>query len=228
MKRTFFLAVLMLLAACGRPLTSNERAFTAATYGPGFPVEKVRLNDSLIVGGITYKRPIRPRLTCTERIWPPSKGETVTVAPGAMVAFHTAYFRNDLYRKDFLPAFPKAMDLLDTMLFAHEMTHVWQWHQRKRTGYHPLKGAGEHSGNPDPYLFDPDTKIGFLDHGYEQQGAIVEEYVCCRLLDPDAPRTTRLRKMIGADMPLESLDKILQSPIVRIPWKDAQIKGICR
>lgn len=228
MKRALTLLTLIILTACGRPLTMNERAFTAATFGPDFPTERVRLNDDLMFGEVTYKRPIRPRLTCSERIWPPSKGETVTVAPGAMVGFHTAFFRPDLYRKDFLPDYPQQFDLVNTMLFAHEMTHVWQWANRARTGYHPFKGAGEHSGNPDPYLFDPDTKISFLDHGYEQQGAIVEEYVCCRLLDPDAPRTTRLRDMISAEMPLQRLDNLLQSPRVQIPWRGAEISGICR
>ena len=113
------------------------------------------------------------------------------------------------------------------MLFAHEMTHVWQWQNRKRTGYTPLKAATEHQTHVDPYLIDPDTSAQFLDHGYEQQGAIVEEYVCCQLLDPEAPRTARLRAMISEAMPIGGLDAALTGTDVVIPWKGAEIENIC-
>ncbi|SDN45508.1 hypothetical protein SAMN05216196_101589 [Lutimaribacter pacificus] len=226
--RALILSALLFLAACGRPMTENEIAFARAIHGGQVDPARVRFHNGLIAGAFTYRRPVRPRLTCMERIFPPPGGETVTVSPGAAVAFNRAFYRRDLYRDDFMADFPERIDLLNAMLMAHEMVHVWQWQNRGRTGYHPLKGMGEHAGNPDPYLFELDTRTRFLDHGYEQQGAIVEEYVCCRLLDPQAPRTGRLRAMIGAEMPVGNLDAAIGRPQVILPWPGAQTRGICR
>ncbi|EPX79628.1 hypothetical protein Salmuc_05568 [Salipiger mucosus DSM 16094] len=219
---------LIVLAACGRPLTVNERAFAAAIQGDDTNLSRVRFHDGLAAGSVTYRRPIRPRLTCMERIWPPSQGEVVTVAPGAMALFNHVFYREDLYLEDYMAAYPEAVDLYAAMLMAHEMTHVWQWQNRRLTGYSPLKAATEHGVSEDPYLFDPDTRASFLDHGFEQQGAIVEEYVCCHLLDPEAPRTSRLRDMISEVMPVAGLEEALRAPDVYIPWKDAKTERICR
>jgi hypothetical protein len=111
------------------------------------------------------------------------------------------------------------------MLLAHEMTHVWQWQNRDLTGYHPLKAAFEHIASPDPYLFDPDTPADFLSFGYEQQGAIVEEYVCCRTLAPQAERTHRLHDMLAAVMPVAPIPQT-RDPVL-LPWNGVEIEGIC-
>jgi len=226
--RAALLLVCLLIAACGRPMTPNEMAFTRAAYGDQINPERIRFHNGLVAGAFTYQRPVRPRLTCMERIFPPSRGETVTVSPGAAVIFNRVFYRDDLYRDDFMANFPEQIDLLDAMLMAHEMVHIWQWQNRDRTKYHPLKAVNEHSGNPDPYLFDLENDARFLDYGYEQQGAIVEEYVCCRLLDPDAPRTARMRTMISAEMPIERLEQVISRPQVSIPWAGAETRGICR
>lgn len=221
--------LLLFLAACGRPLTPSERAYLADLQGSQTNPERIRIVDGHFAGSVTYRIPVRPRTTCQERIWPPMDGaRTITVAPAATVLFNTVLVREDLFRADFLDGYPERVDLLDAMLFAHEMTHVWQWQNRARTGYTPLKALREHAGQADPYLFDPDNTRGFLDYGYEQQGSIVEEYVCCRLLDPEAPRTSRLRDMIGRHMPIQSLDDALDAPEIRVPWRGVQTEGICR
>lgn len=217
------------LSGCGRPLTTSEMAFLQAVQGNQFDPKPVRVINGHFAGSATYQIPVRPRTTCQERIWPPqSEAKTVTVSPAASVVFNKMLYRKDLYAEDFLPGWPDKIDLFYTMLFAHEATHVWQWQNRARTGYHPLKAIQEHTNSADPYLFDPDNTKGFLDYGYEQQGSIVEEYVCCRLLDPDAPRTARLRAMIGQEMPIEGLDRALGQGTVRLPWDGVQLKGICR
>ncbi|MDU8912424.1 hypothetical protein [Aestuariicoccus sp. MJ-SS9] len=226
--RMTLILMLCLLAACGRPLTEGETAFADALAGPAVDTASVRFHNGHFAGSFTYTRPVRPRLTCQERIFPPSDGETVTVSPGAMVLLNTVLFRRDLYRDDLMPGFPGLIDLADAMLVAHELAHVWQWQNRAETGYHPLKAAREHRDSPDPYLFEPDTEGDFLTYGYEQQGAIVEEYVCCRLLDPQAPRTARLRDMISRHMPVDRLEQALDRPLVRLPWSGAEPRGICR
>ena len=116
--------------------------------------------------------------------------------------------------------------LIAAMLLAHEATHVWQWQNRKVTGFSPLKAASEHGFQRDPYLFEIDGNPAFLDFGYEQQGSIVEEYVCCRALAPQAPRTKRLHDLIGQVMPVSALPQSRQHD-VRMPWDGVTLDGIC-
>jgi hypothetical protein len=54
----------------------------------------------------------------------------------------------------------------------------------------------------------------------------VEEFVCCRALAPQAPRTKRLHALISQVMPVAPLPARPQSD-VRLPWDGVQIKGIC-
>ncbi|MCC7319415.1 MAG: hypothetical protein IT542_00395, partial [Rubellimicrobium sp.] len=194
----------LLLAGCtGRPLTPSERAFLDTVQGDTLDPSAVRIHDGLAQGA-PVRVPPRPRLTCQERLFPPRETPFLST-PGAMALFQSVHVRDDLYAADFTRRDwngEELPDLLDVMLLAHEMTHVWQWQNRALTGYHPLKAAFEHVGNPDPYLFDPDTRADFLSFGYEQQGSIVEEFVCCRTLAPDAARTQRLFEMIAAVMPV--------------------------
>lgn len=221
------LLALLLLAACGRPVTPAERAFLDSLHGDTLDTTDVRLHD-----GLAFVAPVevppRPRLTCQERLFPP-RDTAFLSSPGAMTIFQSIHFRPDLWREDFAQADwqgETVLDLLDAMLLAHEMTHVWQWQNRDRTGYHPLKAAYEHVGSPDPYLFDPDSRADFLSFGYEQQGSIVEEYVCCRTLAPDAPRTRRLHEMLAAVMPVAPIESIRVDGVL-LPWDGVQIEGIC-
>lgn len=227
--RLIALFALLILTACGRPLTPAETAYLQAIHGDQVDRGKVRLIDGNPVGSVTYKIPARPRTTCQERIWPPvTESKEITVSPAATVLFDTILIRDDIYREDFLKGWPEQVDLIDAMLLAHEVTHVWQWQNRKLTGYTPLKAVREHTISRDPYLFDTEETRDFLAFGYEQQGSIVEEYVCCRLLDPQAPRTGRLRGMIGKYLPVGRLDAAIGRPRVILPWDGAQTKGICR
>ncbi|MBW7921291.1 MAG: hypothetical protein H3C51_04240 [Rubellimicrobium sp.] len=222
------LVALFLLAACtGRPLTPSETAFLATIQGDTLDTGRMRLAGDL-ARGAPVEVPPRPRLTCQERLFPP-RVEPALSSPGAMTIFENVHVRPDLWREDFTRtewqgrAVP---DLLDAMLLAHEATHVWQWQNRALTGYFPLKAAFEHVGNPDPYLFDPETRADFLSFGYEQQGAIVEEFVCCRTLAPDAERTQRLFDMISKVMPVARYSDLADEGIL-LPWSGVEIDGIC-
>lgn len=222
------LLALLTLAACGRPLTVNERAFAASLMGDALDMDRVRLVDGAPVGAVTFHRKPRPRVTCRELILPPVTEAIVTSKPAAVTLFNTVYFAKDWYVPDYLRGYPDRLPLSAAMLFGHEMVHVWQWQQRGRTGYNPLKAAKEHGRSPDPYLFDLETSVGFLDFGYEQQGSIVEEYVCCRALAPDAARTKRLHEMLSKELPLSDLPKNgRRERDVLLPWKGAELNGIC-
>ncbi len=225
----FLVFLLVWLTACGRPLTPNETAYLRAIQGGQIDPRSMRLTNGHFAGSYVYTIPVRPRTTCQERIWPPvPEGLTTEVSPAATVIYNHVLLRKDIYRPDMMQGWPEEVDLFSAMLFAHEATHVWQWQNRARTGYTPLKALREHTLSEDPYLFDPDSDRQFLEFGYEQQGSIVEEYVCCHLLDPDAPRTARLRRMISREMPIDGLDAALGLPKIRLPWAGAEVEGICR
>lgn len=223
--RWVVLLSLMLLTACGRPLTPAEKSFATQVHGDTLNTARIRFHNGAIIGSTTYKRQKRPRLTCRERILPEPKSETVTVSPAAVAVFNRIFYAHDWYAEDFLPQYPEKMSLVHAMLFAHEITHVWQWQNRAQTGYSPLRSAAEHQMADDPYLFDIETEARFLDYGYEQQASIVEEYVCCAALDPQAPRTKRIAGMLRGAFPLGRLH-IPQDVI--LPWDEAETRGICR
>ncbi len=225
MLRALFL--ILVVAACGRPLTETERSFASRLHGAALDLDRVRLVEGAPVGAVTFHRKPRPRVTCRERILPPTKEEIVTAKPAAVTLFQKVYFTKGWYLDDYLPDFPQRMNLVAAMLLAHELTHVWQWQNRQVTGYHPLRAAAEHGASDDPYLFELETSPDFLDYGYEQQGAIVEEYVCCRALAPEAARTKRLHGMLSAAFPVSDLPHSTRESDVLLPWKGAEIAGIC-
>ena len=157
---------------------------------------------------------------------PPPTTEIVTAKPAAVALWQRVLFDRDWYLDDYVPAYPDEINLVAAMLLAHELTHVWQWQNRERTGYSPLRAAREHRFADDPYLFDVSGERRFLEFGYEQQGSIVEEFVCCRALDPQAPRTKRLHALISQEMPVQPLPARRQSD-VRLPWDGVELEGIC-
>ncbi|MEM6589944.1 MAG: hypothetical protein AAF641_15970 [Pseudomonadota bacterium] len=223
--RISLLIALILLSACARPLTSEEKSFAKQIHGDTIDVTRIRVRNGALVGETTFKRQKRPRLACRERILPEREEEIVTVSPAALVLYNDVFYARDWYEPNFLPEYPQAMSLFHVMLFAHEITHVWQWQNRAATGYTPIKSASEHTRSDDPYLFDLNTSARFLDYGYEQQASIVEEYICCKALDPAAPRTERLATMLRGAFPLGDL-RIPETVI--LPWDEAETKGICR
>ncbi|MBA85337.1 hypothetical protein ACSSNL_02280 [Thalassobius sp. S69A] len=220
------LLIFVILGGCGRPLTPNEIAFADTLFGPQIDTQKVRFVNGHMARAFTVRYQTRPRVTCMERVFPPPKEEYFTTSPGAIAVFNKVFFRKDMFLPDYGYAVQGRGNLYALMLFAHEMTHIWQWQNRDRTGYHPLKAASEHKPGHDPYLFDLDSQPEFLSFPYEQQAAIVEEYVCCRALAPQAPRTQRLHGMIAREMPLARIDSLVKDHAF-VPWKGAKQRGIC-
>ena len=226
MRVCVLLLCLMAIAACGRPLPQNERAFLTTIHGADLELDRMRLNNGAPTRSVTFKRKPRPRTTCRELILPPQTEAIVTTKPAAIALYNTVLFDKDWYLEDYLPEYPDRIGLIAAMLLAHEATHVWQWQNRKVTGFSPLKAASEHGFQRDPYLFEIDGNPAFLDFGYELQGSIVEEYVCCRALAPQAPRTKRLHDLIGQVMPVSALPQSRQHD-VRMPWDGVTLDGIC-
>lgn len=207
-------------------MTETEIAFAQTIHGDTLDTGQVRIVDGAPTRAVTFRREPRPRTTCRERILPPAKSEIVTAKPAAVALFNHLLFDKDWYLDDYLPDYPDQIGLVAAMLFAHELTHAWQWQNRRETGYSPLRAAFEHGGADDPYLFDLQTQVKFKDFGYEQQGSIMEEFVCCRALDPTAPRTARLHALVAQAMPVAPLPQS-RPHTVGLPWEGVQIAGIC-
>lgn len=224
-----FLAVVMVfaLAACGRSLTPSEQAFMAELQGDSFDPAGVRITrNSLIgLGSVTY--PVRPRTTCRERIAPPPESDVITGSTAGVVLFRTLHARPDFFLDDYIAREDGALNLVSAMFFAHEMTHIWQWQNRETTDYHPSRAFAEHLRTEDPYLLDGESNFDFLDYGYEQQASLVEEYVCCRALDPDGARTERLRVLLSDYMDINAELRFLDEVDILVPWDGVETRGIC-
>ncbi|MCB1360491.1 MAG: hypothetical protein H6899_03505 [Rhodobacter sp.] len=222
MRRTLAL-LLLLLAACGRPLTPHEADLAQRLFGESLDPVPVRLHDTSLVGLTEHRFATRPRTTCRERLGPPPTAPYETGRIAGVALGNHLHIRPDVFRPDFARRADGALPLAAAMFLAHELTHVWQWQNRRLTGYSPLRVGAEHRPGVDPYLFDPATNAHFLDYGYEQQASLVEEYVCCMALDPDGARTTRLHTLLSQVMEPRDLPR---GPI-SLPWNGAETRGIC-
>lgn len=221
------LLILLVLAACGRPLSPAETTFAKAFHGPAIDTSQVKLTRQPLIKLYRATVPIPPRLTCADKLFPPTDATTYTGSPGATVLFNTIHVNPDAYARDYLPEYPQIANIRAAMFLAHEFVHIWQWQNRDLTGYHPLKAAAEHQASPDPYLFDLDTQTDFLDFGYEQQGAIAAEYTCCAALAPVAPRTKRLHDLLAVYFPIQNLTKALPDTRFPLPWAGAAKENLC-
>ncbi len=222
------LITLLLVTACGRPLSTGESEFAATIFGPELQTQNVRVAPFPGLELLTQRIPERPRIACRELIWPAPETTDgmVETFTAAFVTFNRINMASRFYWPDYLPEYPDKISLPAAMLIGHELTHVWQWQNRARTGYHPLKAVSEQITSVDPYLLELDTTADFLRFPYEQQGAIVEEYICCRSLDPNGQRTRRLYDLLKSAMPVEAIENISR-PEVILPWQEAETAGIC-
>ena len=222
-----FLLILMLVSACGRPLTPDEKAFVSTVQGPAIDVTQVTLHGINPLYAFRLTRPPRPHITCRERIFPPET-EPVEARVAATVLWNRIFFAKPFYRNDFLSHSSESADLPTRMFLAHELTHVWQWQRRDLTGYSPFRVAREHVPGGDPYVFDLSDERPFLSYPYEQQAGLVEEFVCCRALDPDAPRTERLYHLLSPVFPAIARREVVRESNNTRVNRTPPRRGICR
>ncbi len=221
------LAFLLLAACAARPLTEAELAFSDTVLGPALDPAEVRITRGAVVGLLPATVKPKPRDTCRSRLSPPLSKPRQGTFP-AMAIEDTIFYTRKFWRDDFLKGYPEEMDLREAMRLAHELTHAWQWQARELTGYHPLRASMEHIEKDDPYLVDIDPGRRFLDYGYEQQGVIIEEFVCCRALDPDAPRTEMLHGLVTQVFPAAARRIDTPQSGIRLKWEGVKTEGICR
>ena len=213
----------LLMTACARPMTPAERALVAPLHGATLDAGRVAIQTQPGLDLLPIAYDARPRVTCRERIGPPETGRVVG-RTGGLVLFERLLLAPVVALPDFAATDRDGrIDLAAAMFFVHEMTHVWQWQNRAVTGYHPLRVVGEQVTIDDPYLFD-EAETHFLDHGYEVQASLVEEYLCCAVLHPDGARTHRLKRLLRQALPVAEPRRITRPATV--PYAE-DLDGIC-
>ncbi len=203
------------LAGCARPLTENERRFAADVIGPTLDVDAVRIARGF---GPLPPAPVAPD---TSDLYPVAQENTVTGLctraapeprsgpPPGWALWNRVHFSQDFYRADLAPAWPEAARFPQALVLAHELVHVWQWQNRRITGYGPTRAALESMLNMDPYFYVPGPDASFLKFGFEQQAALMEDYLCHALYDPAASRRAELRPLLAPYFPLDRIDAAL-------------------
>ena len=211
------MAALGVLGACSRGLTPSETEVAEALFGDTLDTGAVTVTVGLGLLPLPPDRPADPaaesaapakapdgiceRTRSTKRVWR---------SPAAFVLWNDVHFDERFYAADTFRGFPESVPYPSSLIMAHELVHVWQWQNRDRTGYTVAESAGETAANVDPYWFDPAEASEFLSFGYEQQGALVQDFVCYALFDRDDPKfgevAAILRPVLPVDRFLAKLD----------------------
>ncbi len=208
MLRVCLLLGALLLGACGRPLTDNEAQMARDIFGEEIDTEQVRIAKDF--GFVPPPRSATVKLQraklredpCTRQPTPPR-----TEAPPGFAIGNTVFLREGFYQADAGLFWPEAFVVPQSFVFAHEMVHVWQWQNRDKTGYSPLRAVGEALPGRDAYYFESTEGFRFEDFGFEQQASIVEDYLCHAYLDPANPRRAELRAVLAPVLPIGELDE---------------------
>lgn len=205
------LALLALLAvsACARPLTPTETMVAKSLFGPSLDTSRVTVTAG--IGALPLPQPRRAagpgmseareapddicvRKRSTRRHW---------TWPAAFVLREEVFFSYDFYLADTFAGFPESVPYPTALIMAHELVHVWQWQNRAETGYTVQGSAGETLESVDPYWFTVDRNAEFLKYGYEQQGAIVQDFVCYALFDAEDPELDELAALLRPVLPVD-------------------------
>lgn len=218
MTRALLLSFLM-LSACARGLTDNEVMFAKSLFGDTLDTDEVRVMAGLGVTPLPLPPKPDPAAVPGEVRKPPddlcvrkpSPRRYYFTWPAAFVVNSDMFFSYRWYSPDAFAGVPDSVPFPGSVLMAHELVHVWQWQNRERTDYTPLKGGQESWADRDPYFFEAQAGAEFLSYGYEQQAAMVEDFVCYAFFDPHDPELDRiagiLRPFFTVDAFLESLGR---------------------
>lgn len=210
------LASLVLLAACARPLTSNETLAAKALFGDTLDAEAVTVRAG--VGILPLPREPRPAPDAEARpaVSPPpglcdrkQSTQRYWTWPAAFVLNNDVFFSYDYYPHDAFRGFPRSVPYPASVIMAHELVHVWQWQNRAITNYSPTRAGGETVENVDPYWFADADATEFLSYGYEQQGALVQDFVCYAIFDSANPRLRELAAILRPVLPVDDFLALL-------------------
>ena len=197
------------VTGCARPLTQAEESFARDLFGSDLDVSKVE-----VAQGVGILPLYRTEVSQTTRVQGTDKACLRTPQPrGAQppqaFAFHNrVHFETGLYSSDMVINWPDQLRVPQALVLAHELTHVWQWQNRARTGYSPRRAVAESWRLADPY-FSGAGEAAFLSLGYEQQAAIVEDFVCFTFANAGHPRRQELRDILEPVLPVAEFEAAL-------------------
>lgn len=201
----WFVLAFSLLAACSRPLTPAEEAFANDLFGERLDTSKVRVTQGLGVAPLYRTVPGKVTLVeGTDRACLRTPQPRGAQPPQAFALGNRLHFDTGLYSTDMIIRWPDTMRVPQALIFAHELTHAWQWQNRAVTGYSPARAVAESFELADPYFSE--GQAPFFSFGYEQQAAIVEDYVCFAFANPDHPRRAELRAILAPVFSLDAFD----------------------
>lgn len=210
------LAALALTSACARSLTQNETAFAKNLFGDTIQIEGIEVLAGAGITPLPRDYPaLRDPSKAPEAAPPPRKApDDLCVRkpsprrywdwPAAFVLDDNIYFSFRWYPEDAFAGLPDSALYPVSPIMAHEMVHVWQWQNRERTNYSPLLSAGESIESKDPYWWVAESGREFLSYGYEQQAAIVEDFVCYALFDPKDAKLDELADLLRPILPVDT------------------------
>ncbi|MEO0943600.1 MAG: hypothetical protein AAFY06_02000 [Pseudomonadota bacterium] len=202
------LLLALAVSACSRPLTQSEEAFANDLFGPSLDTSKVRVSRNFGLRPPPQSNFGQPKLVRpTEKACVRTPQPALSQPPQAFALFNRVHFGSSLYSSEMALGWPRGLRVPQTLIFAHELTHAWQWQNRDITGYHPLRAAAESFRFADPYFSE--GAAPFFNFGYEQQAAIVEDYVCFAFANPNHPRRQELRAILEPVLPIDEFDAIL-------------------
>lgn len=205
------LAAVLVLPACTRPLTGNETRMARDVFGPAIDTDAVRVAKGLGLAPPPRAQPVRTQTRragsgfCDREPTPPRRGPP----PGFAIG-NTVFLWGDIYQSDAGRHWPDALAVPESFVFLHELVHVWQWQNRAATGYSPLAAFAEGLPGRDAYFYTPGDAPRLDDFGYEQQAAIVEDYICHAYFDPTAPRRAALRTLVAPVLAVDRLDVLIE------------------
>ncbi len=202
------LVTLVALTGCARGLAPDEQAFATALFGDSLDVQPIVVQAGLGLTPLPSPEPIDPDAPparalpegVCDRVPSPRQGFQL---PAGAVLWNQVFLKRDFYRADMMQGWPRAVPVPHVLLMTHELVHVWQWQNRSRTDYDPATSGGESVASLDPYFYTPDADRAFLAYGFEQQAAMIEDYVCYTLFDPTSPRRKDLFDLINPVLPLD-------------------------
>ena len=198
------------LAACARPLTESEEKLAKDVFGPSLNTSKIR-----VAHGAGVLPPFQTRVTKVTRVQGTDQACLRVQQPlaerqpaQAFAIGNRMHFHTGLYSTDMVLDWPNVLRFPHALVFTHELTHVWQWQNRERTGYTPFRAGLESLRFIDPY-FAPPGEAPFFSFGYEQQAAIVEDYLCFVFANPNHPRRAELRAILEPVLPVDRIDAVV-------------------
>lgn len=213
--RFFILAAFALLSACARPLAQNEADFATALFGETIETDGIEILAGI---GLTPLPREYPALRDPNEVVtppPPPRAPPADLCerkqstrfywdwPAAFVVDDNIYYSYRYYTEDAFAGLPESALYPSTVLLAHELVHVWQWQNRSRTSYSSLAAGAESLAAPDPYWWVPEGGREFLTYGYEQQAAIVQDFVCFALFDSGDPKLSELADILRPVLPVD-------------------------